>query len=71
MWRRLTSTETGRSVLMISPPFLYALVLMAFPLVAIFLFSFWTQDFMDVDTTFTLNNYREIAETLFLSEGTG
>ena len=47
---------------MISPPFLYALVLMAFPLAAIFLFSFWTQDFMTVDTTFTLNNYREIVE---------
>ena len=35
---------------------------MAFPLAAIFLFSFWTQDFMDVDTTFTLDNYREIFE---------
>ncbi|MEO0930855.1 MAG: ABC transporter permease [Pseudomonadota bacterium] len=53
-------TDTRRSALMISPPFLYALLLMAFPLAAIFLFSFWTQDFMDVDTTFTLNNYREI-----------
>ncbi|MEM6312163.1 MAG: ABC transporter permease, partial [Pseudomonadota bacterium] len=60
MWRYLTMTDTRRSALMISPPFLYALLLMAFPLAAIFLFSFWTQDFMDVDTTFTLNNYREI-----------
>lgn len=60
-WTALTADQK-RSILLISPPFLYALVLMAFPLAAIFLFSFWTQDFMTVDTTFTLNNYREIAE---------
>ncbi|MDX8353581.1 ABC transporter permease [Cognatiyoonia sp. IB215182] len=61
MWQRIVSSEGGRSALMISPPFLYALLLLAFPLAAIFLFSFWTQDFMTVDTTFTLDNYREIA----------
>ncbi len=47
---------------MVSPPLIYALALLAVPLGAILLFSFWTQDFMAVDTTFTLNNYREIAE---------
>lgn len=62
MWQKLTSTEGGRGLLLISPPFFYALALMAVPLGAIVLFSFWTQDFMDVDTTFTLNNYREIVE---------
>ena len=62
MWRKLISTDAGRGLLMISPPFFYALALLAVPLGAIVLFSFWTQDFMDVDTTFTLNNYREIAE---------
>ena len=62
MLKRRNISESQRSALLISPPFLYALVLMAFPLAAIFLFSFWTQDFMDVDTTFTLDNYREIFE---------
>ncbi|MEJ6401844.1 ABC transporter permease [Yoonia sp. 2307UL14-13] len=62
MWRKPTITEGARGWLMISPPFFYALALMAVPLCAIVLFSFWTQDFMTVDTTFTLNNYREIAE---------
>ncbi|MDX8348660.1 ABC transporter permease [Cognatiyoonia sp. IB215446] len=61
MWQRIVSSDGGRSALMISPPFLYALLLLAFPLAAILLFSFWTQDFMTVDTTFTLDNYREIA----------
>ncbi|MBR2655183.1 ABC transporter permease [Yoonia sp.] len=62
MFKKLTSSEGGRGLLLISPPFFYALLLMAFPLGAIILFSFWTQNFMDVDTTFTLNNYRTIIE---------
>ncbi|MBQ2263207.1 MAG: ABC transporter permease [Loktanella sp.] len=62
MFRKMTSTEGGRGLLLISPPFFYALLLMAFPLGAIILFSFWTQNFMDVDTTFTLNNYRTIID---------
>ena len=60
MWAKLTSTEGRRGLLMISPPLIYALVMLAFPLGAIILFSFWTQDFVTVDTTFTLQNYREI-----------
>ncbi|ARU00769.1 ABC transporter permease [Yoonia vestfoldensis] len=62
MFKKLTSNEGARGLLLISPPFFYALLLMAFPLGAIILFSFWTQNFMDVDTTFTLNNYRQIIE---------
>jgi spermidine/putrescine transport system permease protein len=56
------SEDQKRGLLLITPPFLYALLLMAFPLSAIFLFSFWTQDFMSLDTTFTLSNYREIVQ---------
>ncbi len=62
MFNKLTSSEGGRGLLLISPPCFYALLLMAFPLGAIILFSFWTQNFMDVDTTFTLNNYRQIID---------
>ena len=47
---------------MVAPPFLYVLLMLAFPIGAIILFSFWTQDFMTLDTTFTLANYREIWE---------
>jgi len=48
-----------RGLLLVSPTALYALALLAAPLGAIVLFSFWTQDFLTVDTTPTLNNYRE------------
>ena len=47
---------------MVAPPFIYVLLMLAFPIGAIILFSFWTQDFMTLDTTFTLANYREIWE---------
>ncbi|SMY07348.1 ABC transporter permease [Flavimaricola marinus] len=57
---RWGQSEGGRAALLMAPPFAYALLLLAVPLLAIILFSFWTQDFMDVNTTFTLDNYREI-----------
>lgn len=44
---------------LLSAPFLYAVLLLALPLGAVLLFSFWTQDFLDIDTAFTLANYRE------------
>lgn len=49
-------------LVLIAPPFLYALALLAVPLGAILLFSFWSQDFLEIDTTLTLANYREAAE---------
>jgi spermidine/putrescine transport system permease protein len=51
----------ARAAALAAPPFVYALLLLAFPLVAIVLISFWTQDFLTLDTTFTLANYREAA----------
>jgi len=51
------SARTG--LLLISPPFAYALLLLALPLGAILLLSVWTQDFMSFDRTPTLANYRE------------
>jgi spermidine/putrescine transport system permease protein len=55
----LTQDQT-RSIKLLGLPLIYALLLLAVPLGSIVLFSFWTQDFMTVDTTFTTANYREI-----------
>lgn len=52
-------SEGGRAATLLAPPFLYALALLALPILAVVLFSFWTQDFMTIDTRFTLANYRE------------
>lgn len=48
-----------RGLILVSPPFLYALLLLAVPLATIVLFSFWTQDYLDISTSFTLANYAE------------
>ncbi|MEM1302173.1 MAG: ABC transporter permease [Pseudomonadota bacterium] len=56
------SFEARKGLLMVSPPFLYAILLLAAPMGAILLFSFWTQDFLTLDTTLTLNNYREFLD---------
>jgi spermidine/putrescine transport system permease protein len=54
------STEDKRGLFLVSPPFIYAVLLLAVPIGAVVLFSFWSQDFITIDTTFTMANYREI-----------
>ncbi|RBO54574.1 ABC transporter permease [Rhodovulum sp. BSW8] len=56
---RLGRSEATQGYFLVAPPFLYALLLLAAPLAAIVLFSFWTQDYLTLDTTLTLKNYRE------------
>ncbi|MGB3689866.1 MAG: ABC transporter permease [Jannaschia helgolandensis] len=51
--------DSKRGLTLIAPPFLYAVALMAGPMLAIVLFSFWTQDYLTIDRTLTLANYRE------------
>ena len=58
--RRFFRSDQGIGVLLVSPTALYALLLLAVPLLAIFVISFWTQTgIRDFDTAFTLANYRE------------
>ena len=51
--------DETKGMVLIAPPFIYAVLLLAAPLAVIVLFSFWTQDFMTIDRSFTLSNYRE------------
>lgn len=51
-------TETGKGWLTISPPLLYAFLLLIGPILVIFANSFWTQDYLTIDRTFTLANYK-------------
>jgi ABC-type spermidine/putrescine transport system, permease component I len=58
--RRFFRSEQGVGMMLVSPTALYALLLLAVPLVAIFVISFWTQTGVrDFDTSFTLANYKE------------
>ncbi len=54
-------TEARAGLALVAPPLVYALAMLAAPMAAIVLFSFWTQDYLDLDTTLTLDNYREAA----------
>ena len=51
--------ERRRGLVLISPTLLYSLLMLAAPLVMVVTFSFWTQTYLDLDTTLTLENYRE------------
>ena len=51
--------DSRRGLTLIAPPLLYALALLAGPILAIVVFSFWSQDYLTLDRTFTLANYRE------------
>jgi spermidine/putrescine transport system permease protein len=53
------SKEHRQGLKLISPTLLYALVMLAAPLLMVLTFSFWTQNYLDIDRTLTLNNYKE------------
>ncbi|WP_308916697.1 ABC transporter permease [Jannaschia sp. LMIT008] len=51
--------ETTRGLTLIAPPFGYAFALLALPLVAVLVLSFWSQDYLTIDRGFTVANYVE------------
>jgi len=54
----LLQSEPVQGFALISPTFLYALILLVLPILVVFAHSFWTQDYLTIDHTFTLENYR-------------
>lgn len=59
-WRaRLWRSEALRGFALISPTFLYALLLLLAPILVIIVFSFWTQSYLEIDRTATFVNYIE------------
>ena len=55
---RLLQSEQAQGFALISPTFLYALVLLVVPILVVIAHSFWTQNYLTIDRTFTLENYR-------------
>jgi len=51
--------EAGQGVVLVSPTFLYALLLLAVPLLTVITISFWTQNYLEFDRTLTFRNYVE------------
>ncbi|MFD1328676.1 ABC transporter permease [Mycoplana ramosa] len=55
---RWLRSEEARGLAMISPTLLYALALLLVPVLVVIAYSFWTQNYLDIDRTFTFENYR-------------
>lgn len=54
----LLQSEQAQGLALISPTLLYALILLVAPIGVVIAYSFWTQDYLEIDRTFTLNQYR-------------
>ncbi len=52
-------SDSASGLILVSPTFLYAMLLLAAPLLIMTVISFWTQDYLDFDRTLTLKNYQE------------
>lgn len=51
-------TEQRQGLALMSPTFLFALVMLAAPIMVVIAHSFWTQNYLTIDRSFTLENYR-------------
>lgn len=54
----LLASDEARGIALISPTVLFALALLAAPVMLVIAHSFWTQTYLTIDRTFTLDNYR-------------
>ena len=62
-WRTLfLKTEWLRGYTLLSPTLLTMVCLLALPVFTLFAYSFWTQDWVTIDKTFTLANYEKFFE---------
>ena len=57
--KSLFDNESKRGLSLIGVPFGFSLLLLAAPLLLIFFLGFWTQDYLILDRSFSLNNYIE------------
>jgi spermidine/putrescine transport system permease protein len=58
-WRR---DERWRGYLLLAPALLVMLALLGLPLAALLVISFWRQDYVTLDTSFTLANYAKVLD---------
>ena len=53
-WR---NSDAAKGLTLISPPVLFAIALLAIPIISTITYSFWTQNYLDIDKTITFSNY--------------
>ncbi|MGI9465437.1 MAG: ABC transporter permease, partial [Aestuariivirgaceae bacterium] len=58
-WPAWSRGDAAKGLTLISPPTVFALALLAIPILSTVGYSFWTQNYLDIDKTLTLENYRQ------------
>lgn len=51
-------SEEAVGLTLISPTVLFALFMLGIPILMVFAYSFWSQNYLEIDRSFTLENYR-------------
>ena len=64
----LMRSEPMRGYSLLSPTMLFVLVALAFPIAILVTMSFWTQNYLDFDKTFSLVNYTQFFEKKIYSK---
>lgn len=59
MFKKWNHSESKRGLILISTPFGFSFLLLVMPLILIFLLSFWTQNYLELERTFSFTNYIE------------
>ncbi|WP_095589775.1 ABC transporter permease [Actibacterium ureilyticum] len=63
---RFWRSDAASGLILVSPTALYAILLLAVPVAMVLAISFWTQNYLEIDRTFTLKNYAEaLSEPLY------
>ncbi len=58
-FKKWKHSESKRGLILISTPFGFSFLLLVMPLILIFLLSFWTQNYLELERTFSFTNYIE------------
>ena len=65
-FRHLWYSKTREGLLLVLPALLFVLCIVGFAIASLLAYSVWTQDYMEIDRTLTLENYRKFfSETIF------
>ncbi|MBO3762245.1 ABC transporter permease [Ciceribacter sp. L1K22] len=54
-WR---NSEEATGLALVSPTLIYAIALLGVPILTVVAYSFWSQNYLEIDLTLTLDNYR-------------
>ena len=58
-FKKWNHSESKRGLILISTPFGFSFLLLVMPLILILLLSFWTQNYLELERTFSFTNYIE------------